>query len=781
MAPPTPPTKEETVRAANAAKLAERGVEAVNAELVKQADNLKLIQVEMEKIAKANEGEVELRQIQLDLEVESILAKERFKEAIKETVDLQRQLKELQAEGSHALSVEIDMVKEQIKAKEKIRAKSQDDLDLAKQKISATRELQKAEKTYGKDYKKNIGKANKDINTVGKATKEFAGRLPVIGPALSDAFGQGDSIKKYGTQLTGLSKGMKDGFGKTATGKLGKFFTGMSKTTMLIVTFITKLFKMGLEFDNLSKSIGKATGFGNDFAGTLTDGYKQTMSSGVAMSEYAGAVTSLANGFSGFNPTAEKTNIHLANTASQLTKLGVSADSSSKLMDHFHRAMGVSQKAAGDMAAQLVLMGKQAGITAGKMASDFQSSAGRLAIYGKSNIKVFKQLAAQAKATGLEMSTLLGISEKFDTFEGAADSAANLNAVLGTQLSTLELMNATDAERIKMMKEQVQASVGNFDSLDKFTKMHIAKAMGLKDVAAAQRLLNMSEAEAAGNAAKMQESADVQKELADRTKDLVPLMDKLKIAFMKFVMAFSPIIKGFTWLVGILAKVADGVGWFLETFGPVIVIIFAVGKAFAAITAAATGFLTPIGWVIIAVGALYVLFDQLKGLFGFKINPLFVNIFSHLAEGLMMMVSPLGLVIKGMEMMGGAFDYLFGEAKEEGASLTEGGFDIQALAEIDTSKVAAGINEIKSAVMELAGITMMMDGFLAMHTDGSSSSFVMGSDGLIKSISEGRLIVDVKMPEMKLPEVLVKVFIGDRELRTLITEQVHLAGRDLGT
>ena len=152
--------------------------------------------------------------------------------------------------------------------------------------------------------------------------------------------------------------------------------------------------------------------------------------------------------------------------------------------------MGVSQKAAGDMAAQLVLMGKQAGITAGKMASDFQSSAGRLAIYGKSNIKVFKQLAAQAKATGLEMSTLLGISEKFDTFEGAADSAANLNAVLGTQLSTLELMNATDAERIKMMKEQVQASVGNFDSLDKFTKMHIAHAMGLKDVGEAQRLLS---------------------------------------------------------------------------------------------------------------------------------------------------------------------------------------------------------------------------------------------------------------------------------------------------
>ena len=98
-------------------------------------------------------------------------------------------------------------------------------------------------------------------------------------------------------------------------------------------------------------------------------------------------------------------------------------------------------------------------------------------------------------------------------------------------------------------------------------------------------------------------------------------------------------------------------------------------------------------------------------------------------------------------------------------------FGIQAMASLDTTAIAAGFNNIKSAVMELSNIKM--DGFLAMHTDGSSSSFVMGSDGLIKSISEGKLIVDVKMPEMKLPEVLVKVFIGDRELKGIIRTEVQ--------
>ncbi len=56
----------------------------------------------------------------------------------------------------------------------------------------------------------------------------------------------------------------------------------------------------------------------------------------------------------------------------------------------------------------------------------------------------------------------------------------------------------------------------------------------------------------------------------------------------------------------------------------------------------------------------------------------------------------------------------------------------------------------------------------------------MGSDGLIKSISEGKLIVDVKMPEMKLPEVLVKVFIGDTELTTLIDQRIEVMGGEIG-
>ena len=308
---------------------------------------------------------------------------------------------------------------------------------------------------------------------------------------------------------------------------------------------------LAVKYDGLSKSFGRATGFSEKYNHSLQKGHQLAMMSGVTAEELTGSLIDVGMAFSGVNPEAQETNEYLAITASRLEKLGVSSSTSVKLMDHFHRAMGLSQKAAADMTAQLVMLGRQVGITASKLASDFAASAGVLARYGKDQIKVFKQLAVQAKATGLEMGTLLGMAEKFDNFDTAADSAANLNAVLGTQLSTLELMNANEADRIKMIKEQVQASVGNFDSLDKFTKMHVAQAMGVKDVAEAQRLLNMSQAETAANAAKMQEQADIQAELAKATAELVPLMTKLKIVAMKMFMVFSPIIKAFRFIFGL--------------------------------------------------------------------------------------------------------------------------------------------------------------------------------------------------------------------------------------
>ena len=50
---------------------------------------------------------------------------------------------------------------------------------------------------------------------------------------------------------------------------------------------------------------------------------------------------------------------------------------------------------------------------------------------------------------------------------------------------------------------------------------------------------------------------------------------------------------------------------------------------------------------------------------------------------------------------------------------------------------------------------------------------IMGSDDVITSLNKGKLTVDVKMPELKMPDINVQVFIGDRELRDIIRSEVQ--------
>jgi hypothetical protein len=773
-------TAEATRQAAAAAKLAE--TEGAVTEVLERQLKIK------ELLAAAEVKENEAVKESLRLQTEVLKNQAEVKQALKNEMDLRKALAEEEqqiGELRGAMSqFEIDQSFAKIEAMEA-------ELDLIpgiidghnetiiqnKELISLIDEKTRAEKKFGTDYLKTLNDAEKAQTRVADALADFASGLPVIGGSLNKIFKLQSKAIKLGGALEKMGG---------ATGELGKSITKYAKNlsfaSIAIFAIVAAAAAMALQFDNLSKEIGRATGFGDKFALTLNKGYRQTMLSGVSMKEYAGAVTSLANNFSGFNPTAEKTNIYLANTTSRLEKLGVSADSSSKLMDHFHRAMGLSQKAAADMTAQLAMLGRQVGITASKMAADFQAASGRLAMYGKDTIKEFKALAVQAKATGLEVGSLLSISEKYDTFESAAEHAGKLNAVLGTQISTVAMLNMGEAERIKMIKEQVQASVGNFDSLDKHTKRYIALSMGVKDVAEAQKLLNMSQAETAANAAKMQEQADVQKELAAATAELVPMMQKLKLIGMKLFMVFSPFISFFTGLFELLdgayeylAPLIQGMGSAADAAVFLKLALIAIGLVLAVAFTPVTGVTAIILGVAAALGVWYDILHKPGS--PSMAGGLFEHVGASIARFGEMILWPL----KAVGMFADAISGLWGSAHsdepnpivapEVDTSAVSGGFDIQALAEIDTSKVAAGINEIKSAVMELAGIKM--DGFLAMHTDGSSSSFIMGSDGLIKSISEGKLIVDVKMPEMKLPEVLVKVFIGDRELKGIISTEVR--------
>ena len=102
----------------------------------------------------------------------------------------------------------------------------------------------------------------------------------------------------------------------------------------------------------------------------------------------------------------------------------------------------------------------------------------------------------------------------------------------------------------------------------------------------------------------------------------------------------------------------------------------------------------------------------------------------------------------------------------DAAHPNNGAMDLQAVASLDTSAIAAGFDKIKSIATQLSKIKM--DGFLAIRTEGASTSLLMGSEDIVAGLSNGTLTVDVKMPEFKMPDISVKVYIGNTELRDII-------------
>lgn len=566
------------------------------------------------------------------------------------------------------------------------------------------------------------------------------------------------------TSMVGEAKklGGGDGLGLVES-MLGKSILQMFSFKNMVAMVAEKTFEIAMNIEKASKELGKATGFGNAFSNTLRDTANNLTLMGGDEGTAKEAISSLVNEFSAFNPEAQVTNEYLATTVGRLGMIGVSGATSAKMIDHFNKVMGMTAKQSADTTAQISMMGKAIGVTASKMATDFQSASGRLTIYGDDNIKVFKDLAAQAKATGLEVNKLIEVSKGYDKFDSAAEKVGQLNAVLGTNLNTLEMINATDAERVEIIRSQVVASVGNFEGLDKFTKMHVANAMGLSDVAEAQRLLNMSQSEYLKNQSKQKESADIQGELAKMTAELVPTMQKLGIVAMKIFRVFTPLINAFLaigagldWVFSSFAAVTSG----MKEATPIIKALSFIIKM--GILVGLTAMATTIGPV---VGGILALIGVLGGLWEIFHKPGSLS----MAGGLM--DKTIGKSAKNMGTDLVDAKSKVGELSSEMDSLYDsthpGGkaIDIKGSTSMNTDGMVSGLTKVKSILSEIAN-GFYFTGFLAMTTDGSKSSLLLGgSDTMVKSLSEGKLTVDVNMPKISLPEINVKVNVNTEGLK----------------
>lgn len=129
-------------------------------------------------------------------------------------------------------------------------------------------------------------------------------------------------------------------------------------------------------------------------------------------------------------------------------------------------------------------LGKQFGVSQKVIARDVGEMAKDLQHFGSVGVREMSQLSVFARKLGAEFKELLGIVDKFDNFEDAADSAARLAQAFGINVDVMGMIKEQDpGKRIQHLRDQFFLAGKSIDKLTRQERNYLAQATGLEDQA----------------------------------------------------------------------------------------------------------------------------------------------------------------------------------------------------------------------------------------------------------------------------------------------------------
>lgn len=414
-------------------------------------------------------------------------------------------------------------------------------------KAGETGAVEKMDEILGEGEGKKYEEGFKHTKLMSEAMRDYGHEARVAGNAIGALFGIQD---KYSNSLLGslnkLTKAQAKGGEEAlkAAVALQAQWKKMTNIGNLGLNLFSKLKDINIKgftaFDEAQASLAKLTGQGDKFRATLYETGRQGNLFGISMQDASGAIATLVDKTSNFTSMSKAQRDSVSLTVAKMEKLGVSTADSAAIFQNFNQVLGMTADESIKIQTDLAMAGVSIGISSSKITKDFNSSLSTLMVYGRGSIDVFKGIAAAAKAAGVETSTLLGIASKFDTFAGAAEGASKLNSLLGTQLSTTEMLLATEDERIRMIIESVQSQGIAFQDMDRFTQRSIAASIGVTDMAEANKVFGMSLEVYDENRKKLNASAMAQEQLDEAVSKTMNLQNKLTALGAEMITALQP-------------------------------------------------------------------------------------------------------------------------------------------------------------------------------------------------------------------------------------------------
>ena len=366
-----------------------------------------------------------------------------------------------------------------------------------------------------------------------------------------------ESAAKRFLGLTADGGKMFDNWTDKATG-FGNKMKELITVKNLAASGITKVAEatvaLALEQDAAAVAFNKATGQAGEYNSQIQGLERSMVNAGVTSAEAGQAFADLFNTVTDFSNMSKGTQVELAKNVALLNELGVSSSESAQSIQFLTKVMGQSTTQAADQTREIFAFAQELGVSAAGMSADFIKMQPQIAALGDTGVQAFKDLQAQAKATGMSFDSLLSITAKFDTFAGAADQVGKLNAIMGGPfLNTLEMVAETDpAERMRKLSEGINASGLSFDQMSYYQKKAMTSAAGLNSEMELAMLMS-GKLESARGPVKTQ--ADFEK-LAEQTKEFNTVMDEMKQFAMSLAVSLGPVVSAIKFIVDGLTSAA---------------------------------------------------------------------------------------------------------------------------------------------------------------------------------------------------------------------------------
>ena len=351
---------------------------------------------------------------------------------------------------------------------------------------------------------------------------------------------------------------MVDMFNRPMADKFKALNSAMNELADIgIKKIVSGAIDMVFKFDEITKQFERQMQLGPQYTASIEEQFHAMNEFGVSLEDAAEAQKELATTFTDFTMLSKEQRDVISENSTVLNELGVAQSDFAKGIQSSTKFFGQSADTAVVTQRELMATARALGREPGALAAEFAQAGPALAKFGNDGVKAFKDLSRISKLTGMEMEKVLSITNRFDTFEGAAEMAGQLNAALGGNfVNAMDMMMETDpAARFESIRDAITGAGLSFDDMSYYQKQFYTEALGLSDVGDLALMLSGNMDDLAGATNKSAEELIAEKE---RAKEVQSAQEELAIAMnnvMKEFTKFAPILQNVVGFIGTLSKV----------------------------------------------------------------------------------------------------------------------------------------------------------------------------------------------------------------------------------